>query len=117
MGDDTELDVPHTGNMSEARHFYLREWRKFRGLTLEELGHRIGTSKGRVSDIERGARRYNEDLIEQFAKALDCEPWELIGRDPTNEKSQPWAAIFADIPEDKQEHAREILESFTKKRA
>lgn len=120
MDNDMSAEEAHKGNMTNERHFYLREWRKHRGLTLEELGARIGTTKGRVSEIERGVRRYNEGLIEAFAKALDCEPWELLGKDPSADDAKAEDAptklvsIFEQIPEDNREQARRTLQSFIK---
>lgn len=69
--------------MKKAHPFYLREWRKHRQLTQEQLADRIGTSKGYLSDLERGVRRYNQDLLEALADALNCGPADLLMRDPS----------------------------------
>lgn len=44
------------------------------GLTLEKLAERVGTSKGYLSDMEAGKRRYNQDWVELLAKELGLEP-------------------------------------------
>lgn len=62
--------------------WYLREWRLARGLSQEGLAAKIGSSKGYVSDLERGERRYNQDLVEGLAAALDISAAQLLGEDP-----------------------------------
>lgn len=42
----------------------------------------IGTSKGYISELENGKRRYNQELLEGLAEALSCDPGDLIMRDP-----------------------------------
>jgi transcriptional regulator with XRE-family HTH domain len=99
--------------MANERHFYLREWREYRGLTQEQLASGVGMTKGRVSEIERGVRRYNETMVEKLAKELNCQPWELIGRDPSTTDggiSDLWARIR---PEDRAQALR-TLESFVR---
>ena len=71
--------------MSSKHPFYLKEWRKHRQLSQQKLADRIGTSKGYISDLERGKRRYNQDLLEALAYALMCEPADLLIRDPLKE--------------------------------
>jgi transcriptional regulator with XRE-family HTH domain len=66
----------------ETKH-YIREWRKFRGLTMERLSEMTGLSKPVLSRIERGDQRYNQQVVEELAAALACTPGDLIMRDPT----------------------------------
>ncbi|MFO1014434.1 MAG: helix-turn-helix transcriptional regulator [Caulobacteraceae bacterium] len=63
--------------------WYLRQWRKHRGYSLERLAEMIGTSKGYLSDLERGNRRYNQELLELLAEALSTQPSNLINVDPS----------------------------------
>lgn len=75
--------------------WFLREWRKARKLSQEKLAEKFGTSKGYVSSLESGARRFNWDHIAGFARALDISPAELLGTDP----SQPSLADhFRSVP-------------------
>lgn len=69
------------------RLWYLKQWRKHRGYSQEKLAEMIGTSKGHVSDLERGNRPYNQALLEAFAEALSCEPADLLVRDPSQPDS------------------------------
>ena len=65
------------------RHF-IREWRKFRGLTQVQLAERIGIDKTYLSKIEGGKRRYDQPFLEAAAEVLRCAPADLIMRDPTD---------------------------------
>jgi len=119
MHHDKMLSVSDNIGMAGNRHFYLREWRKHKSLTQEALGNLVGMTKGQVSEyergVEKGGRRYNETTIELFSKALNIEPWELLGRDP-NKESSSLTSIFDHIPEESREQAVKTLESFVKKR-
>ena len=66
----------------QPRHF-IRQWRKHRGLTQEQLAERIGIARSYLTKIERGDRRYDQPFLEAAADALRCEPADLIVRDPT----------------------------------
>lgn len=68
--------------MGDERHFYLKEWRLHRGLSQDELAARVETSKGYLSQIERGERPYSQHWLEAFAAALEISPQDLIGRPP-----------------------------------
>lgn len=60
------------------RPWFLQAWRKKRGLSQEQLAEMVETSKGYISDLEKGDRRYNQDLLERFAAALQCQPRDLL---------------------------------------
>ena len=62
---------------------YIKEWRKYRGLTQEQLAERIGIARSYLTKIERGARRYDQPFLEAAADALRCEPGDIIMRDPS----------------------------------
>jgi transcriptional regulator with XRE-family HTH domain len=66
-----------------GQRWYLREWRKHRGLTQDQLADRASLSKPYISQLERGEREYNQHLLEHLAEVLRCEPADLIMRDPT----------------------------------
>jgi len=71
---------------SHPRHF-IKEWRKHRGLTQEQLAERIGIARSYLTKIERGDRRYDQPFLEAAGDALRCEPADLIMRDPTAAES------------------------------
>jgi len=70
-------------SMAKRPH-YIREWRKHRGLTQDQLAERIGMDKGYLSKIETGKRRYDQPFLEAAATVLQCEPADLIIRDPSD---------------------------------
>ena len=72
-------------SMANKPH-YIREWRKHRGLTQEQLAERIGIARSYLTKIERGVRRYDQPFLEAAAYALRCEPGDIIMRDPTDEE-------------------------------
>jgi transcriptional regulator with XRE-family HTH domain len=73
--------------MNERPHHYIKQWRKHRGLTQEQLAERIGIARSYLTKIERGARRYDQPFLEAAAEALRCAPADLIMRDPTEPES------------------------------
>ena len=65
-----------------AQRQHFKAWRKYRGLTQEQLAERIGIARSYLTKIERGDRRYDQPFLEAAADALRCEPADLITRDP-----------------------------------
>jgi transcriptional regulator with XRE-family HTH domain len=56
----------------------LRKRRKERGFSLKEVAERMGISMPYLSDLERGNRRWSDDLIQVFENAI--KPKILKGR-------------------------------------
>lgn len=67
-----------------ARGHHIKEWRRHRGLTQDQLAERIGIDRAYLSKIESGKRRYDQPFLEAAAEILRCEPADLIVRDPTD---------------------------------
>lgn len=97
------LALVHHANMAKKRsgpgHF-LREWRKQRDLTLEQVAERvellsqarciddpalrpISMTHATLSRIERGKIPYNQHLLELLAEIYQADAASLIMRDPT----------------------------------
>lgn len=72
--------VARIGPRNPFRH-YLREWRKHRHLTQQQLADRLDTSKGQVSNWENGNRGLSADVLAALAEVLTIEPQDLF-RDP-----------------------------------
>lgn len=62
----------------ELQRWYLREWRKHRGMTQEQLAEAIDSTKQTVSRMESGQTPYNQPFLEACAEALECEPYQLL---------------------------------------
>lgn len=58
----------------------VREWRKRRGLSQEELAFESGMKRSYVSDLERGTRNPSVKAVARLAKALKVEPDVLLRR-------------------------------------
>lgn len=68
---------------------YIRQWRKYRGLTLDRLAERVGALTGgfthaSLSRIERGLQAYTQAVLEAIAEALGTDPASLLMRDPSD---------------------------------
>lgn len=66
----------------QYRPTFIRQWREFRGLTLEQLADRVGTTHATLSRIERGKSPYSQPLLESLASALATDVASLIIRNP-----------------------------------
>lgn len=51
----------------------IRDWRKRRGLSQEELALETGMKRSYVSDMERGTRNPSIKAIERLARGLKVE--------------------------------------------
>lgn len=99
--------------MSKKAH-YIREWRKYRGLTQEQLAERIGITKSYVTKIETGARRYDQPFLEAAAEVLRVAPADLIMRDPSDPEGL-WS-LWDDLTPPERQQAVDLIR-VVKKRA
>ena len=99
----------------DRQKWFLKEGRTHRGLSQEKLAERIGVFKGDISNLEKGKRRYNQDILEALADALECEPADLIMRNPTDPESI-WS-IWEHASEGERSDIRRLAEVVTKKKA
>jgi transcriptional regulator with XRE-family HTH domain len=65
------------------RRTFFKEWRKHRGLTLEQAAERADMTAGNLSAMERGAQGYTQAGLEALAEAYACDPGQLLTVDPT----------------------------------
>lgn len=63
---------------------FVREWRKYRQMTLDDLSDAASIDKGNLSKIERGLLPYNQETLERMAAALKTDTASLLERDPTD---------------------------------
>ncbi len=66
----------------------LRHIRRARGLTLAELGERVGRAPSALSLLENGRREPKLSLIEALAAALAVPADELLRKQPPNRRAQ-----------------------------
>lgn len=71
----------------KRRPTYLREWRNHRHKTLVQAAEYLGMNHGNLSKIERGLIPYNQELLERLSEFYNCEPADLLIRNPTEPTS------------------------------
>src|SRR5271155_3443391 len=77
----------------------LRHLRRTRGLTLTELGERVGRAPSALSLLENGRREPKLSLIEQLASALGVPVADLLSKQPPSRRAQLEIAL-ADAQQD-----------------
>lgn len=71
----------------QFRRTFVREWRKFRNLTLEHLADRLDMTASHFSMLERGQRGYTQETLEAIADALQTDAASLIMRNPMDDEA------------------------------
>lgn len=56
----------------------IKRLREEKGLESKELAELVGKPKTRVSEIEKGEENPTLSTLNDYAKALGCEVWELV---------------------------------------
>src|SRR5258708_6113191 len=79
--DDHGLDLMTMGQR-------LRHLRRSRGLTLAELGNRVGRAPSALSLLENGRREPKLSVLEDLASALSVPVEELLRRQPPSRRAQ-----------------------------
>lgn len=110
------LGQVHTLRMAKTssapRHF-LRQWRKFRGYTLEHVAERVGMTHQNLGKIERGMVPYNEPLLDALAEIYRADRGSLIMRDP--EVKDSFWSIYDQLPAPERKRLVEKVEHEFKK--
>lgn len=65
----------------------IRHLRQARGLTLEELGHRIGRAASQISVLENGHREPRLSVLQQIAEALGAPVSALLDAEPPSRRA------------------------------
>lgn len=73
-----------TAKAKTVNHF-IREWRKHRKMTQEQLAEAIGQTSGAISQLENGLINYTQPTLEAIASALSTSPSNLLGQNPDRE--------------------------------
>ena len=66
----------------QFRPTFIREWRRHRGMTLEELAAKIDMVPSGLSMLERGQRGYTQETLEKTAHALQTDVAALLTSAP-----------------------------------
>lgn len=99
---------------------FIRAWREYRGLSLDRLVDRMSSdltseqfiTKTSLSRIERSLQPYSQPLLEAIAEALQCQPADLIMRNPSDTEA-PWS-IWQKLGTAERNQVIEIMHTFRK---
>lgn len=78
--------APTTLVLSTLGH-RIRHYRTSRGLTLDQLGERVGVAGSQLSLIENGKREPKLSLLQQIAEATHVEVADLLAPEPPNPRA------------------------------
>lgn len=91
------------------RATYIREWRKHRKMTLEQVARQIGMTTSNLSKTERGENAYTQPVLEALAEVLRCSPADLITRRP-GEKNE-LQALFEALDAEQRDTALTVIKA------
>lgn len=99
----------------DRKRVFIKEWRKYKDLTQEQVAERAGLDQSTVQRIENGKLPYTEETLERFAFAYGCDVIDILTVNPL--APDPPRLIYDRLrqaPKLKQEQALAILEAFLK---
>jgi transcriptional regulator with XRE-family HTH domain len=92
----------------------IRELRKAKGMTLEDLAAEAGTDSGNLSRLERGLQGYTQERLEVIARGLGisvADLWlEAIGAERVTQKERAMLKKFRLMPDEKQDALQKIID-------
>lgn len=91
---------------------YLKEWRKHRKLTQEQLAEKVGTSKSQISELERYNLQLSPKWLNKIGPVLEVQPGHILDHDPADLDSDI-IDIWTRIPQRDRAQAAKVLRSFT----
>ena len=104
-----------------AGRTYLREWRKHRHYTQDQVIDRLvglddpllPSTGASLSRLENGKHPYSERILEALASIYQCEVWELLGKNPGKEGEvrQLFERAYEDLTAQQRVQALAILEA------
>ncbi len=89
------LDMSYSFDMTNR----IKELRRLRGLTQDNLGKLVGTGRSQVVKLERGERRLTVEWMRRLARALECHPADLLVTEPSIEGFSDIETDFAPASE------------------
>jgi len=83
-------------------------------MTQAKLAEAIGTTGAVISLLESGDRGLSDKWLRRIAPVLKTRPGHLLELDPAQAGDDIFD-IWADIPEDRRDQARDVLRTFRRK--
>lgn len=123
----------HSGKIVNAEHRYLRrdmsantcylsamrlrlkELRKKKGWTVQQLADAVGLSKSYVSDLENGKRRANSYRLEKFANAFGVNVYELLDDGSMSDEERTLLLDFGSMSQQSREIILSTARAFREK--
>lgn len=96
---------------SDGPKNHLRAWRKFRGLSQEQLAERVGSSKAVIGHLETGRSGLSHKWLLKLAPALGTTPGFLLDHDP-NDMDAAFLDAAMQVPSESRGQALQILQTF-----
>lgn len=84
---------------------FLKEWRLFRDMTIEQLSEKAHLSVGSISAVERNLQGLSDESRERLAKALRITPGMLLEVNPDDDTAL-WGLITAATPDERDQIAK-----------
>lgn len=113
---DRETSAADNAGMPQKplmRRTFIREWRKSRGLTLEQLAARLDDmAPSNLSMLERGQRGYVQSTLEGIARELQTDVASLLTRKPSED--EPIWQIWLEAKPSQRRQIVEIARTITK---
>lgn len=91
----------------------IRELRKARGWTQEQLADKAGVSRSYLTEIETGAKTVNMRRLDAIAIALGVETPALIDIDTSDPDVQELVANFKSLPPEDQKTFLDLSRRFS----
>lgn len=99
---------------------YLKEWRKHRHLTQEQVVERLAafddlllpSTAASLSRLENGKQPYGQRILEALADIYECDADHLIGRDPSKEGEV--IDLWSRLTDSQRRQARAVIEALQK---
>lgn len=99
---------------------YIRQWRKYRGLSLRRLAERVEVEPGvpmmshaNLQRIEKLEQPYSQEVLEALAEALEVSVSDLLEVDPDKEGEVVDLVRMIASNKDQREQAIRILKALT----
>lgn len=99
------------GEVGEIEPNNLRAWREHQRLTVEALAAGADTTSQIITDLEEGRITLSSKWLRRLSPVLRVRPGWILDFDPA-ELPRDVLEIFAQIPEENQDQALRVLETF-----
>lgn len=104
--------APVKKTKTELGKTFIAEWRDSLGLKQEEVAEQIQMSRSALSKIETADAPYTQRTLEAIARALGCEPYDLLLRSPTDTSGKGYLiSLVMKLPESQMSYIRGNLEA------